>query len=509
MRIRIKNRKLLITVLISFIGILFFSASSIFYPINEWQDVNIYYTIGKGMHYGLVPYHDLIDQKGPVIFFLYYIAYALTPNSFFGLAILQMCSMAVFLYYIGKIADYIVANKYTVFVQMTMAAIIFSSSAYFTGGSAEEFILALWAISMFDLLNIRSTEYVTRWTALRSGIITGIVLFAKFNLLGFWAVLCLTVAVIELRKKDYSALFQLILFYVFGIVLITAFIMLYFVLNDAEIDLFNKYFYDNLFLYSSRAGTVVTHSGGLIMKIKEIAWNIYAAFMNERLFVIVAAIGFMATIPSNIKNYLSILTTIGISLIVYAIGIYWGNGFHAYYVLALAGYLVFPICAIFYRLDFLLARVSRKLVNDIGKISKVLYAIVLFVITWNLSSTTSNFMKPKDETAQYKIANEIDPDATILNYGFLDSGFYFATKTIPNVPYFFCMNYTYEELPEMFDSQRRYVEEELCDYIITRQKNEEEFPDIIAINPSYEEVCMVTESFRNIEMHYRLYRLKG
>ncbi len=44
------------------------SKSSFLYPINNWGDANSYYIIGKGILHGLVPFRDLFEQKGPVIF---------------------------------------------------------------------------------------------------------------------------------------------------------------------------------------------------------------------------------------------------------------------------------------------------------------------------------------------------------------------------------------------------------------------------------------------------------
>ena len=54
----------------SFIFVAICSKSSFLYPINDWGDVNTYFTIGKGMLAGKVPYRDLYDQKGVVIFAL-------------------------------------------------------------------------------------------------------------------------------------------------------------------------------------------------------------------------------------------------------------------------------------------------------------------------------------------------------------------------------------------------------------------------------------------------------
>ena len=47
--------------------------SSFLYPLNDWVDVHCYFTVGRGILHGMVPYRDLYEQKGPLVYFLYYI----------------------------------------------------------------------------------------------------------------------------------------------------------------------------------------------------------------------------------------------------------------------------------------------------------------------------------------------------------------------------------------------------------------------------------------------------
>ena len=68
------------------------------------------------------------------------------------------------------------------------------------------------------------------------------------------------------------------------------------------------------------------------------------------------------------------------------------------------------------------------------------------------------------------IAACLEPDATLLNYGFMDAGFYTAAGLVPNVKYF---HQTNVPLEEMLAEQERYLREGLCDYVITRGKQPE------------------------------------
>ena len=59
-----KNAKLFLLALFvaaAFLAIC--SKSSPLYPFNDWGDINCFFTVGKSMMQGLVPYRDLYEQK--------------------------------------------------------------------------------------------------------------------------------------------------------------------------------------------------------------------------------------------------------------------------------------------------------------------------------------------------------------------------------------------------------------------------------------------------------------
>lgn len=59
---------LLYSLLLAFVFLAVCSKSSFLYPFNDWYDANDFLTLGKGMLHGLVPYRDLYEQKGPILY---------------------------------------------------------------------------------------------------------------------------------------------------------------------------------------------------------------------------------------------------------------------------------------------------------------------------------------------------------------------------------------------------------------------------------------------------------
>ena len=69
---------------------------------------------------------------------------------------------------------------------------------------------------------------------------------------------------------------------------------------------------------------------------------------------------------------------------------------------------------------------------------------------------------------QYKFAEIINKEenATILEYGWLDSGLYFSTNKIPTKRYFIQLNFDYDKYPTNHDEQVKYIENGEVDFIL-------------------------------------------
>jgi len=77
--------------------------------------------------------------------------------------------------------------------------------------------------------------------------------------------------------------------------------------------------------------------------------------------------------------------------------------------------------------------------------------------------------KEKSELPQYQFAETIKEaeDKSLLNYGFLDGGFYFAAESLPVTRWFCTLN---NDLPEMQQALKAAVANGETEFIITRQQ---------------------------------------
>lgn len=74
------------------------SKSSPLYPMKDWVDVHCYMTLGRGLLHGQIPYRDLYEQKGPILYFLYAVVALLGQRAFWGQYLLEVVTFGLFLY---------------------------------------------------------------------------------------------------------------------------------------------------------------------------------------------------------------------------------------------------------------------------------------------------------------------------------------------------------------------------------------------------------------------------
>ena len=75
------------------------SKCSPIYPLNNWDDANCFFTVGKSIANGSVLYRDIFEQKGPLLYFVYVIAYWISANTFLGAYFIEIAFGVIFLFF--------------------------------------------------------------------------------------------------------------------------------------------------------------------------------------------------------------------------------------------------------------------------------------------------------------------------------------------------------------------------------------------------------------------------
>ncbi len=487
-----KKIPLLISVISSFVIIGICSKSSPLYPLNDWVDANCFFTVGKAMWSGVIPYKDLLEQKGPLLYIAYALAALVSARTFLGGYLLEVIAVSFFLHISYKTATLFFRNFNPVWIPV-WAVFICTANSFAHGGSAEELCLPFIAYGIYSGLKaVKNNTIPSNLELLTVGVTAACVFWIKYTMTGFYAGWFAAFVVILLKNKAYfwNLLLKMTGFICLGVLLVSVPIIFYFVVNNAAADLFRVYFYENIFHYSS----IGTSKGSL--PVRFIANLLYGGrtLLGEH-WILFFSMLYAVVICYRSKKYetaLFLLTAFAGAFTFIFIG-----GVHLwYYVLIL--YAFIPAGLSFFAV---FSGIDQKIkIPNILLIPPVI--AVCAVSAYCFSQNTYLMRYKKQDLPQYKFAGIINKNAsaTLLNYRFLDGGFYTVAGIIPDCKSFCRLNINKAEWRNIQDE---YVEKGLADFIVCSGELE---------NENY--ICLSTESLEHREMNhifqrtYRLYQRK-
>lgn len=455
------------------------SKSSPLYPLNDWVDANCFFTVGKSMLHGKVLYRDIVEQKGFYLYVLHALGYLISNTTFFGMYLLEIAAAFAFLVYTYKIALLFCSDADVLYLIPVLAAFVYGTHAFSHGDSAEEFCLPLLAYALWaGLKALRNNETLTNKEFFWIGVTSGCVLWIKYTMLGFYLGWFIVPAYLMIRGRAWKKLISSVAAIALGAGVATLPVVVYFAANGALHDLWQVYFYDNMFIYSSAEG--VKHS-----TLKNIVQGSYYALLNngEITLAIILGIAWFGMIKKG-----KISAQLLCSMLCTAIFVFCGDGRPKYYAFVFAAFMPTALPM----LGWLLTRVPesiRRCCRRACPICGVVLALLLNNNAYMLRYT-------EDDLPQFAFKQYVDQveNPTLLNYDFLDGGFYTVCDIVPHCKYFCRLNI---QLEEMIQTQDEYVERGLSDFVVTCGREIE--------NGLYD--CVAQFFLEDIGM-YRLYALK-
>jgi hypothetical protein len=139
--------------------------------------------------------------------------------------------------------------------------------------------------------------------------------------------------------------------------------------------------------------------------------------------------------------------------------------------------------------------------------------ILLFVLALSLTvlyhpnaeaMTLHHGERVQDRFAAIISASE---NPSLLNYGYLDHGFYLAANLLPTVRFFENQNIPRSVYPQILDEQERYISECLTEFVVVRRDVNDSgatgLPDVLLRN--YRWVATGCQEYRNVVYRYDLF----
>ncbi len=485
-------------ILVAFVFLLICSRSSFLYPCNDWNDANCFFTMGKGMMNGQVLYRDLFEQKGPYLFLVYGIAWLFSNDTFWGVFLLEIVALSVFLYYSYKLICLYCRAEIAKILLPVIAGAMTVSWSFYWGGSAEEFCLPLMAIGLYGIVKYYKEDNHNKLDnkiVFLNGILAGIVLQIKYNLLGFWFAWMFFYVLTLLFKRKWLEIIKSSGLYLAGMILPSIPWLIYFGVHGALGDYYECYIYNNVFLYAN-----MSEGPGIGEKIYLLAKILYFLILDNTSYFGYIIIGLMAMVFSWKTKWcekINICMLFGFTFL----GIYIGDANLPYYSIPLMTFSVIGAAYVGQWIEFIWV----KMKFDASRIYWVVCGLAIIIgacVVYNYSGNTYFMKYEKDDFFLYRFKEVIEEEdnPTLLNYGCLDVGLYTVADIMPSCRFYHACNMVY---PEMTNEQIRYIEEGLVQFVVS----ENNYPDSIYNN--YELISTEVYMHFGTPVEYYLFKLKS
>ncbi|MBB4037957.1 hypothetical protein GGR21_003881 [Dysgonomonas hofstadii] len=407
----------------------FNTKNSPFYLFNDWCDPNIYFSIGKGVFNGKIPYKDLFDHKGPLIFLIYGIGYLISNMTLSGIFLIQVCLWTVSMIYAYKLSMLFLDRTFSFTIALLYSTLLYSKSG--TGGSADEFIVPAITISFYYFITFFVSQYkedhLRHKIMLIQGICFGVAFFIKFSVAVFWIPLLLSIYYQSYSAKKYKEMAYDVLYFLGGFMVLCVPICLYFAVNGAFDDFIFAYFrFNSMYANTGFDFDVLMN---IVARTIKLVLGFYIAFP-----LVLFGLGMLLFSRKYIKEKAPRMGIFFAFVLLYLPMVNSVNhNLYAYinlYIFALMGLIIL--------VSILAKYIKIKYRYTLGALAIV---VVLLLNIYNqgfllYSPNMLNADKSKVWQNQFAEIINKEPAPTLLDLG-LDKGVYTAANLVPAYKYFF------------------------------------------------------------------------
>ena len=482
----------LVCVLFAALVLVFCTGTSPLYNGHDWTDPNTYLTVGRGLLRGTVPYRDLFDHKGPLLYFIFALGALLHPTGFFGVFFLQVISLgtALFFFYglglmlLKSAPRAAVCAAVLPFFVLTAGIYYLPDLLDYGGGSAEEFCLPLLAAALWLSARCELRGSWGKRPMLAMGVLAGCVALIKFNLVLFWVGLLLPVFLRFLVRRQWKEFLTSALWGALGVGIALAPYLLYALATGSLDDFFRVYI-----RFNSTYAAVPASPAVLARELLTRARNTLVSHHILAAALVLLPLGLLLLYRAPAVWRLSLLLAFG----ALSFALFCGR---------VIPYNMIPLLpAAFFGAAGLVGLLPRELLR--GRWKRPAAALLSGALCLALGAAAvgnNQMLGHKDfawsgtPTCQEEIAALIRSgpyeEPTLLEAGMLNRGFYNELGLTPTVYYFYMPNILYAQYPDILDSQLTYIQNAVTDYVVLQSALPSFSPESLPSDPMQANLCL-------------------
>lgn len=401
------------------------------------HDSSMFLYFGKGLSKGLVPYTDMFDHKGPVLFFIQYLATFLGNNISIGIWLIEVIFFSMTLFFVYKTCLLFV--KEPVYASVGILFNVGLIIRCFEGGNlSEQYALLFIAIAFYLFNKLIQEGRLSSFEYISIGVSGALVFFIRVNMVGLWVVYCLYLLVNGLMKKEKKELLRQLLYIFTGGISVVLVLCLYGILTNSLGEMIQQAFVMN-FKYSSVSLTE-----------KVVASKKFIELLNVASIIVVCTIYVIYLMTLNkkmvdFKQGLLILLYFGLNFLTVVVS----GRFYLHY---LTTQLVVIILITAQSLYFIAQRVENHKMRTLVPFVLLMFTFLFNLETFNKYTKIINFQVSLEKAYVNEVAdfivNNTGKDDTIYVHN-SSANLYLLTERFSNSRFFVLPSLDYRKFPDL------------------------------------------------------------
>lgn len=217
-------------------------------------DSSVYMYIGKAMTNNFIPYKDIFDHKGIILYLFNYLGFLISDKSYFGIMI--VCGLNAFLFSLImiKLLKLNTKNRSSIYISIFWIFNLFAFKLSNATNSTEVFSLPWISLSLYASIKFLMYKKICSKDVVLLGTSFAIVFFLRCNNVACIIALILCILVELTKNRRFEDIYNCVKYFIFGVLLIVIPLLMYFIATNSLADMINDYFIFN-FVYTESFGS--------------------------------------------------------------------------------------------------------------------------------------------------------------------------------------------------------------------------------------------------------------
>ena len=191
------------------------------------EDSSVFLYIGKRMTEGKIPYRDLFDHKGPILYFIEYFGVKISKTDYTGVWLLEVLNILITIIFMRRLGRVVSGRDSSAFLAVLFCVGACGWKIWQGGNFTEEFALPWITLAAVVFFPFIKTGIYRQDEIVLLGVGFAVVFLLRANMIAIWVALMPLALFFLIRDKRFSDITKCLVLFLLGIIIVMLPVFIY------------------------------------------------------------------------------------------------------------------------------------------------------------------------------------------------------------------------------------------------------------------------------------------